>query len=118
MRKYLFLSFLAMTVPAWAAFDTADWTWQRPIEVELYTAGFVRVPINLEIMDESQPSLNDLRVLDGSGDLVPHVVHRGRAAEQRRSQWRDVRLLNRTFELETYERVILDFGETTEKNRI
>jgi len=118
MRILMTLALMSLAVPAWAVFDTGDWTWQRPIEAELDEAGFVRVPIDLEIMDASQPSLNDLRVLDGSGDLVPHVVHRGRAAEQRRSQWRDVRLLNRTFEPETYERVILDFGEPTEKNRI
>ena len=118
MRPLMFIALVGLAAPVWAAFDTAGWTWQRPIEVELDAPGFVRVPIDLEIMDVSQPSLNDLRVRDVNGELVPHLVHRGRAAEQRRSQWRDVRLLNRTFQLDLYERVILDFGEPTEKNRI
>jgi len=118
MRPLMFIALVGLTVSAWAAFDTADWTWQRPIESDLDAAGFVRVVLDLETMDASQPSLNDLRLLDGTGELVPHVVHRGRAAEQRRSQLRDVRLLNRTFQPGQYERVILDFGEPTEKNRI
>ena len=118
MRILMTLVLMSLAVPAWAAFDTADWTWQRPIEADLDEAGFVRVPIELDVIDTSQPSLNDLRVLDGNGELVPHVVHRGRAAEQKRLEWRDVRLINRTFQPDDYERVILDFGEPTEKNRI
>jgi len=118
MRPIMFIALVGLAAPAWAAFDTTDWTWQRPIEPGLDAAGFVRVPIDLEVMDASQPSLNDLRVLDANGKLVPHVVYWGRATEEYRHQWRDVRLINRTFQPHEYERVTLDFGRPVEKNRI
>ena len=65
MRSLMFIALVGLAVPAWAAFDTAEWMWQRPIEAELDEPGFVRVPIDLEIMDESQIALfQEIGVMD------------------------------------------------------
>jgi len=108
----------AAAVQAAPAFDTSGWAWERPIETGISSPGFVRAPIDLEMMGESQPSLSDLRVLDSNRNLVPHVVDWGRAAPEERREWREVTLLNRTFQPNEYERTVLDFGRPVRKNRI
>jgi hypothetical protein len=81
-------------------------------------SGFVSLPIPPEVFDESQPSLNDLRVVDENNSLVPHVIHWGRIRETRQQDWRSVRLVNTTFAPGKHSRVTVDFGEMVEKNLI
>jgi hypothetical protein len=81
-------------------------------------SGFVSLPIPPEVFDESQPSLNDLRVVDENNALVPHVIHWGRIRETRQQEWKSVRLVNTTFAPGKYSRVTVDFGEMVEKNLI
>ena len=104
--------------PASAAFDLADWTWQSEVGLGESPPGFVRVTLTPEVFDQSQGSLNDLRVLDGDAALVPYVIYRGRARDVEKVAWRPAQLLNRTFQPEKYNRVTLDFGERVKKNRI
>ena len=108
---------LSVTTMAHGAFDIAGWSWQRPIDVSK-VSGFVRLSVPPEVFNESQISLNDLRVLDESNSLVPHLIHWGRIREVRQQEWRSARLVNATFVPGKYSRVTVDFGETVEKNLI
>jgi hypothetical protein len=100
-----------------AAFDHRGWKWQRSIPVEA-PSGFVRLSIIPEILDQSQATLNDLRVLDGNNNLVPHVIHWGRVRESKHMEWLAAQLLNETFIPQQHTRVTLDFQEMLEKNRV
>lgn len=100
-----------------AGFDFTGWNWQRPIDIQ-NLSGFVRLSIPPEVFNESQPSLNDLRVLDEGSSLVPHVIHWGRVQDVRQMEWRSTRLVNATFVPDKYSRVTVDFGEPAEKNLI
>jgi hypothetical protein len=115
-RVVMFSLFFAATI-AYAALDITGWNWQRPIEVHQFSE-FVRLPVPPEVFNDSQPSLNDLRVLDENNTLVPHIVHWGRVREIRQQEWKSARLVNATFVPGKYSRMIVDFGETVEKNLI
>lgn len=101
-----------------AVFDDAHWTWTAPIKIQSDQEGFVRLAVTPEMFDQSQASLNDLRVVDDTGVLVPHIVHWARVTAAERTEWRSVQLLNPTFEPSGYARVTLDFGEPVRKNRV
>jgi hypothetical protein len=111
------LILLATSTAAIAAFDQSGWRWQRTITAG-DASGFVRLPVMPEVLDQSQATLNDLRVLDSDKNLVPHVVHWGRLRETRHRVWLPARLLNQTFIPSKYARVTIDFQEMAEKNRI
>jgi hypothetical protein len=100
-----------------AAFDPTGWTWQRSVELGR-ASGFVRLPIPPEIFDEAQASLDDLRVVDDGGTLVPHVLHWGRVREVPKVEWRPARLLNQSYAPGRYGRVVADFGGSVEKNQV
>jgi hypothetical protein len=118
MRTLTALMVLLVTCAgADAAFDRSGWTWQRSVELP-DISGFVRLPIPPEVFDETQPTLNDLRIVDDGGVLVPHVIHWGRVREVRTVEWRPARLLNQTYAPGRYGRVVADFGEPAEKNQI
>jgi hypothetical protein len=111
------LILIATSTTAAAAFDQNGWHWQRTIEADT-ASGFVRLPVMPEVLDQSQATLDDLRVLDGDKNLVPHVVHWGRVRDTRQLVWLPARLLNQTFIPSKYARVTIDFQEMAEKNRI
>jgi len=118
MRQLLaILCLTGIVTSADAAIDLTGWRWQRSIDVQT-SPGFVRLVITPEIFDESHGSLNDLRVIDESNRLVPHVIHWGRVKEIQSHEGRPDRLLNAAFVPGTYARATADFGETTEKNHI
>jgi len=108
----------AVTVPAAAVFDFEAWGWQAKVDPGPVAAGFVRLPLTLEILDRSRPDLADLRLIDGGGELVPHVIHLGRTEEKLELRWSSLTLINRTFEPGRWERAVLDFGRPMLKNRI
>lgn len=110
------LLFFSLT-GAGAAFDQTGWSWERPIEVQ-GAPGFLRLPIPPEVFDESKATLDDLRVLDDGNALVPHVIHWGRVREVQELEWRPARLLNPTYLPARYARVMVDFGQMVEKNRV
>ena len=111
------LCWLTVAATAQAGFDSSGWYWQRPMDGQSLS-GFVSLFIPPEVFDESQPSLNDLRVVDENNVLAPHVIHWGRVRETRQQEWKSVRLVNTTFAPGKYSRVTVDFGETGEKNLI
>src|SRR4030067_3101615 len=100
-----------------AAIDLTGWHWQRPIDVRA-SSGFVRLAMPPEIFNESQAILDDLRAMDESKRLVPHIIHWGRGEETEHLEWKPARLINATFAPGKYATVAADFGETTEKNHI
>jgi hypothetical protein len=116
-RLLVILVLLGAAATGDAAFDHRGWKWQRSIPVEA-SSGFVRLSIIPEILDQSQATLNDLRVLDGNNNLVPHVIHWGRVRELKHMEWLAARMLNETFIPKQYTRVTLDFQEILEKNRL
>ena len=111
------LCWLIVTATAHAGFDSSGWSWQRPMDVQSLS-GFVSLPIPPEVFDESQASLNDLRVLEENASLVPHMILWGRIRDIRQKEWKPVNLINATFVPSKYSRVTADFGESVEKNLI
>lgn len=109
----------AVASPSPPPFDGKEWTWKCPIQTPAEIPGFVRVPVTAEILDQSQQSLDDLRIVDGQGALVPHVLFRPPVCvPSERLAWKSVNLINRTFMPEGHASVTLDFGGAVKKNRI
>ncbi|UCH23028.1 MAG: DUF3999 family protein [Deltaproteobacteria bacterium] len=118
MKRFLVIMICLGTATAIkAAFDHSGWSWQRSIPMRT-TSGFVRLTITPQILDQSQATLSDLRVLDKANNLVPHVIHWGRVGEQRQFEWLPARLLNENYMPANYTRVTVDFHEMVEKNQI
>ena len=118
MKKILvIICLIGIGISANTAIDLAGWSWQRPIDIRT-SSGFVRLAITSEIYNESQATLDDLRLIDESKRLVPHVIHWGRVKETQHLEWQPVRVLNETFTPGKYATVTVDFGERTEKNHI
>jgi hypothetical protein len=116
MKKILaIICLVSLVTSVNAAIDLTGWNWQRPIDVRT-SSGFVRFSLPPEIFDESQMTLDDLRVIDENKGLVPHVIHWGRVKETQHLEWQSARLLNETFVPGKYASVTADFGEMTEKN--
>ena len=110
---------ILLTAALPAAFDATDWAWQCPVTTGAdVPPGFVRISLRPGVIECTAPVLRDLRLVDDAGELVPYTVYRGRAAEDERIEWRDVRLIDRTFETGAYARVVLDFDTAVEKNRV
>jgi hypothetical protein len=118
MKKILaIVCFIGITTSAHATIDLAGWSWQRHIDIRT-SSGFVHLVITPEIFNESQATLDDLRVIDGNTKLVPHVIHWGRVKETQHLEWQPARLLNETFVPGKYVTVTADFGGMAEKNQI
>ncbi len=119
LSKCVILSFLApVLLPiAQAEFESEGWLWEAPIESEGIAAGFVRMELTLDVLDQSQRSLHDLRILDETEALVPHVIFRPPVREYSQT-WNPVQLINRTYQEGEHARVTLDFGERTLKNHV
>ena len=118
MKKLLaVICLVGIATSANAAIELSGWNWQRSINAGT-SSGFVRLAIPPEIFNESQATLNDLRVIDESKRLVPHVIHWGRVQETQHLEWKPARLINATFVPGKHAAVAVDFGETAEKNHI
>ena len=118
MKKLLaVICLVGIATSANAAIELTGWNWQRSINAGT-SSGFVHLTIPPEIFNESQATLNDLRVMDESKRLVPHVIHWGRVQETQHLEWKPARLINATFVPGKYVTVAADFGETAEKNHI
>ena len=118
MKKLLaIICLIGIATSVNAAIDLTGWNWQRPIDVRT-PSGFVRLVMTAEIFNESQATLDDLRVIDESKRLVPHVIHWGRVQETQRLEWQPARLINATFVPGKYATAVADFGERAEKNQI
>ncbi len=101
-----------------AAFNPAEWAWQCPAPTEGVAPGFIRLSLTPAVLDRSLPTRGDLRLIDGAQRLVPYVLDWVDTGPETRIEWRDVRLIGRTFEVGAYIRVVLDFGKAVEKNRV
>ena len=71
----LIVSFSAMSQEG---FDLEGWGWEAPLHSEVDATAFVRFELTPDVVQDSQRSLADLRVIDSGGKLVPHVIHRQR----------------------------------------
>jgi len=103
---------------AQVAFDVKDWSWHCDVAAPQTPSEFCSVKLSPEVFDQALPSLNDLRLLDASGNLVPFIIRRERTEEQDRVEWRDVSVINRIFLPEQRACTTLDFGKPTLKNEI
>ena len=97
-------------------FDARDWAWIAPVEQPDSDSEFLRLTITLDIMDKSQSSLHDLRVLDHAGKLVPHVLHFDRTEAE--LAWGATTLMNRSFRIGGFDRTTIHFPDRTQRNRI
>jgi hypothetical protein len=80
--------------------------------------GFVQAPLPPAVLDESQPSFADLRVLGPDGQAVPHLVRFPSRAGGQALAWKPVTLVNPVYQPGEYARATLDFGQATLKNQI
>ena len=110
------LGFFCAASDAQTPFDSSDWAWEAEISARDAPSGFVRLPLTPEIVDASRRSLTDLRLVDRSGVLVPHVVSTPRRRPAK--QWTSVRLINRTYRAGEFVRATLDFGGRDLKNHV
>ena len=99
-----------------AEFDARGWKWSAPLETEPDRSGFVRLNISPEVVDKSQRSLRDLRVVDENRELVPHIVHFEQPATE--LVWREVVLMNQVYREGEYARAVLNFGGRKIRNRV
>lgn len=97
-------------------FDAGDWNWTAPVEQSDTESEFLRLTITSDIMDKSQSSLRDLRVLDDAGKLVPHVLHFDRTEAE--LDWGVTTLMNRTFRMGEFDRTTVHFPVRAQRNRI
>jgi len=116
-RLLAIIGLVGIAISTEAAVDLTGWNWQRSINTGT-SSGFVRLVIPPEVFNEGQATLNDLRVIDESKRLVPHVIHWGRVQETQRLEWQPARQINATFAPGKYATVAVDFGGTAEKNQI
>ena len=101
-----------------AAFDVKDWSWHCEVNAPSAASQFWCLKLPPEVLDLSLPSMNDLRLLDASGELVPFIVRHEQTENQERVEWRDVSVINTTFLPEQQVCTTLDFGGPTLKNGI
>lgn len=116
--SFVFLFGLCGGPLAFGAFDTTGWQWQCAISAENAPAGFVALRLTPEVLDKTLTGLGDLRILDSHGNLTPFIFEREEARKPDTMQWRSVQLINRTFQPEHFESVVMDFGEPILKNRV
>lgn len=116
-RLALAAGLIVVACVANAAFDFNGWSWRSTIETG-NASGFVRLDVTPEVFDRSQPSLNDLRVLDATNNLVPFVIRWDRTPQQEKREPRPVKMLNPTYESGKFSRVTLDFGSPVEKSQV
>ena len=76
----------------------------------------MRLNISPEVVDKSQRSLRDLRVVDENRELVPHIVHFEQPATE--LVWREVVLMNQVYREGEYARAVLNFGGRKIRNRV
>ncbi len=119
MMRYGFLALaLLSTINAFAAVDTKDWSWHCVVSAPPAASQFWSVKLPPEVLDQSLPSLNDLRLLDASGEFVPFIIRHEQTEKQERVEWRDVSIINSIFLPERHACVTLDFGKPTLKNEM
>ena len=73
-----FCAIVALTIVVIAqtclAFDPNEWRNTQALEVP--AKGLVRVNVPAATLDASQPGLEDLRIVDPTGDQVPYLIER------------------------------------------
>src|SRR5215211_3263281 len=65
---------ILVTTQTSLAFDPNDWRNTQALEVP--TKGLMRVNVPSVTLDAAQPALEDLRVIDATGNQVPCVIER------------------------------------------
>ncbi len=98
-------------------FDPAGWAWRWPLTIESGDGGFARLPLTGEIVDVAALDQRDIRIAEEGGPLTAHLLQQpGQAAP--RVVERSARLINRSYVAGEFERVVLDFGSSVEKDHI
>src|SRR6476646_5241553 len=73
-----FCAIVALTIVAAAqtclAFDPNEWRNTQALEVP--AKGLVRVNVPVATLDAAQPGLEDLRIVDSTGNQVPYLIER------------------------------------------
>ncbi len=100
-----------------AAFDTTGYQWQAPLTSPA-AEGFVALQVTPEIFDRSRADLADLRILDPTHNLVPHIVAWSNPVASAHVEQRNITLINATYQPKQFARVTLDFGQPTAKTEI
>jgi len=88
-------------------------SFERTISVS--ASGLAAVRLDRHVYEGARADLGDLRVVDGSGAVIPYVVDRGLGPRQTESR---PRMRNRGFTPDGSATVVLDFGERLQKDRL
>ena len=101
-----------------AQFHPQGWRWRTALTSPQGSGGLVALSLDAAIYDRLLTPPDDLRVVNPSGALVPHVIQCGRTAASSTVATRPVQMMNRTYTPHRFSRVVLDFGETVTKNKL
>lgn len=101
-----------------AQFNPRGWRWKTTVTAPASSPGLVALRLDGAIYDRLLAAPDDLRLVNRSGDLVPHVIQCGRTGTTSVAVARPVDIINRTYAPKQFSRVVLDFGATVVKNKI
>lgn len=112
------LFFLPFAVDAWSAqINPQEWSW-RTIVATGPKSGIVALPLDAVIYDKLHNAPNDLRLVEQGGTLIPHTIQCGRAVVATTTVPRPIRIIDRTYPPKRFSRAVLDFGDSTVKNKV
>jgi hypothetical protein len=101
-----------------AQFNPQEWGWRTSLSRPQEITGMAALPLDEAIYDRLLTPPHDLRLVDQSAALVPHVIQCGRTITVAATAIRPVRIINRTYAPKRYSRAVLDFGERALKNKL
>jgi hypothetical protein len=114
----LFLGSLAGQEVSPAQLDPREWNWRTTLVRPTESGGVAALILDEAIYDRLLTPPHDLRLVDQSSALAPHLVQCGRTTAATATVLRPVRIINRTYAAKRFSRVVLDFGESVLKNKL
>lgn len=122
------LGLVAWTCAAARHADAEQWRYAWDLDNTAAPSGFVRIDLTPAFVDRSAPSLADARILptDMAGRpwnearqaQVPYMISNPPTGSTTIEEWKPLQVMNRVFEPEQYEQIVLDFGDPRMKNQV
>ena len=105
-----------------------DWSLAWRLDNAAAPAGFVRVDLTPAFVDASAPSLSDIRIVPNSfaeapwdeakSTQIPYMLHHPPSGGVQVEEWKPLQVINRVYEPNQYEQIVLDYGEPRLKNQL
>jgi len=102
-----------------ADLDVSQWSHRASVVLDVSPReGVVEVPLSPAVYDRARADLADIRLVDGSGETVAHVVDMDKGAAEKSISEKPTRVFNRAFVPGTSSTVTVDFGRPLSKTCI